>query len=308
MPELPEVETIRRSLAPILARAEIVDVIVRAPHVTDEPPARFRARLLGRRVEALGRRGKFLVVRLDGGVRLALHLRMTGRLVYEPPAGETAGAPPASATPGTVWAGEGRIALGWRPAAGFAAESPHTHLEFRLSGGGRLLFHDVRKFGRAWTWLVGREPPPYAGLGPEPLGRAFTPERLARSFAGRRSPVKALLLDQRVVAGIGNIYADEALWLAAIHPGRPAGELGPAEVVRLRRAIRSVLGRAIDWRGTTLRDYRDGLGEAGGFAPHLRVYGRAGAPCARCGTAIVKTTVAQRGTHFCPRCQPEPRA
>lgn len=293
----------RRSLAPVLAGARIEDVAVRGRHVTDEPPEVFRARLRGRRIEGLVRRGKFLVFRLDGRLRLALHLRMTGRLVYEPPEGERLPPPVGGATPGALSAGEGRLAVGWRPEAPFDLKPEHTHLEFRLAGGGRLLFHDMRKFGRAWTWVAGRTRPPYAGLGPEPLGRAFTADRLGRSLAGRRAPVKAVLLDQRTVAGVGNIYADEALWLAGIHPSRPAGSLGPDEVRRLRRAIRLVLRRAVRGRGTTFRDYRDGLGEPGGFAAHLRVYGRAGSPCPRCGTPIAKAKVAQRGTHLCPSCQ-----
>ena len=222
------------------------------------------ARVVGQRIHAVGRRGKFLLVYLEEGV-LLLHLGMSGRFVALP-AGEV------------------------RPR--------HTRWVLRLEGGWDWAFVDPRGFGRVrwvrhpWKALV--------HLGPEPLGPFFTPEALARRLAGRRARIKGLLLDQRFVAGVGNIYADEALHRAGLHPAREAGSLTRAEVFRLWTALRDVLREGLRHRGATL----DAVYPDGGFQRVLRVYGRAGRPCYTCGAAIRRTVLAGRSAHFCPRCQP----
>ncbi|MBE3590026.1 MAG: bifunctional DNA-formamidopyrimidine glycosylase/DNA-(apurinic or apyrimidinic site) lyase [Firmicutes bacterium] len=310
MPELPEVETVRRSLAPVVEGRRIADLHILAAHVIEGEADAFARAVRGRRVRRLERRGKYLLFSLEPPATLAFHLRMTGRLLYLAPSG---GAPHVERGAPGIHARRGpALALGWRApswleslgeAASAAGPPQHTHLALLLDDGAVLMFNDVRKFGRVAFWSEDRAAP-LARLGPEPLSPDFTVARLAEELAGRRAPVKAVLLDQRRVAGLGNIYADEALWLAGVHPARPAASLGREEVARLHRAVRRVLREAIEHRGTTLRDYRDGAGRAGGHAPHLRVYGRAGQPCRRCGRTLEKTVVAGRGTTFCPACQP----
>jgi formamidopyrimidine-DNA glycosylase len=270
MPELPEVETIRAQLAPRLpgrtiVRAEILDPRLTRPvdlfEVTEE--------LEGDRIAAVERRGKYLVVRLESGLALLVHLRMTGSFGFEP--------------------------------------ATHERAVLELDDGTRLVYRDVRRFG---TWLVleDAELDPYlAGrTGPEPLSARFTAEWLAGRLALRRAPLKAVLLDQRVVAGLGNIYADEALWRARLNPLRPANSLEPGEVRRLQRAIRAALRTGIERQGASLRDYATPDGAAGAMQTEFRVYGRQGEPCPRCRTPIVKTRAGGRGTWYCPRCQPDP--
>ena len=274
MPELPEVETVRRTLLEGgLAGLAIRDVRVLHPGAVRWPePARFAAELRGRRIDGVSRRGKFLLLDL-GGRTLACHLRMTGRL--------------------------------WLAAREDALPS-HTHVVFELSDGRDLRFRDVRRFG-GFSLLEAdgaMAPELLARLGPEP--EDLTPAALAQACARRpRSTVKALLLDQSVVAGLGNIYADEALHRARVHPARTCGSLSEKERGAVLRALRAVLRDALRHRGTTFLDFRDGAGEPGAFQDFLRVYRREGLPCRRCGTPIQKTRVAGRGTHLCPRCQPE---
>jgi formamidopyrimidine-DNA glycosylase len=268
LPELPEVETIRAQLAPrlegrTLARVEILDPRLTRPYdlfeVTEE--------LEGDLVIAVERRGKYLLLRLESGLALVVHLRMTGGF-------------------------------------GFAPTS-HERAVLELDDGSRLVYRDVRRFG---TWLVledGDLDPYLSGKnGPEPLGSRFTSTWLDAQLARRRAPLKAVLLDQRVVAGLGNIYADEALWRARVSPLRPANELTPDEVGRVHRGIRAALRAGIARQGSTLRDYATPDGAAGSMQDEFRVYGRDGQPCSRCRTAIVKARVGGRGTWFCPRCQP----
>jgi formamidopyrimidine-DNA glycosylase len=198
---------------------------------------------------------------------------------------------------------------GFTHTAGELEDDPHRRAVLHLDDGCSLVYRDVRRFG-TWELLEPDEVRPYfdARLGPEPLGRGFTATWLARALEGRRAPVKAVLLGQRAAAGVGNIYADEALWRARIHPARPAGTLLPAEIARLHRAIRKVLRAGIAAQGATLRDYRRADGQAGTMQERFDVYGRDGEPCRRCGATIAKTRVAGRGTWLCPRCQPEPAA
>lgn len=276
MPELPEVETIRGDLAAAVVGHGIVAVerldgrIVRGA----VGPIALAERLVGQRGTRVARRGKFLVWHFASGAGLLLHLGMSGRLVVLPGLGEAADPP------------------------------PHTHLLLALSSGSRVRLTDPRRFGRV-AWL---EPPAAApgALGPEPLSPAFTARRLAAIVAGRRAPIKAVLLDQRRVAGLGNIYVDEALHRARVHPARAAGSLAAGEVGALCRAIRGVLREALADRGTTFLDYRDAHGNVGGHQARLAVYGRAGQACRRCRGPIIRVVVAGRGTHLCARCQPAP--
>jgi formamidopyrimidine-DNA glycosylase len=267
MPELPEVETIRRQLEPELIgrrieRAEVLDERLSRP----EPPRSLEKAVSGRRVEAVERRGKYLLLRFASGRALLVHLRMTGSF-------------------------------------GFAPTS-HERAVIELDDGTRLAYRDVRRFG---TWLVleGAELEPYLATksGPEPLGPRFTSRWLASQLQRRRAPLKAVLLDQRVVAGLGNIYADEALWRARLSPLRPANEVEPEEVRRLVRAIRAALATGIERQGSTLSTYVTPEGSTGAMQEEFRVYGREGEPCPRCRTPIAKTRVGGRGTWYCPHCQ-----
>jgi formamidopyrimidine-DNA glycosylase len=273
VPELPEVETVRLGLAPAVVgrtfeRVEIRDYRLVQP----EEPLAVAAELEGERVGALERRGKYLIFRFESGRSLLTHLRMTGSFLHV------------------------------RDRS--AAADQYVRSIVSLDDGSDVVYRDVRRFG---TWLLvepdGLEPYLAPRLGAEPLAREFTTRTLTQRLAGRRAPVKSALLDQRVVAGLGNIYADEALWRARIHPLRPAGELDPDEVKTLRAAVRRALEAGIARQGTTLRDYRTAAGERGRMQHELKVYGRAGEPCERCGTPIGKTRVAGRGTWFCPACQ-----
>ena len=275
MPELPEVETVRRRLEPSFAgrrleRVEILDARLTRPH----DPLEVAAELTGERVSALDRRGKYLVVRFESGRALLIHLRMTGSLLHVP--------------------------------AGAGAEAdPHRRAIVTLDDGSAVVYRDVRRFG---TWLLTEpdELEPYlnARLGGEPLAPAFTTKRLGEALANRRAPVKAVILDQRRLAGVGNIYADEALWRAHVHPLRPAGELGEDELRALHRGIRAALKAGIARQGATLRDYRTPDGSSGRMQHEFKVYGREGEPCERCGRPIEKIRAGGRGTWFCPSCQP----
>ena len=274
MPELPEVETVRRRLEPALVGRRFERVEIDDPRLTrPEDPAEVAAELTGERVEALERRGKYLVVRFESGRVLLIHLRMTGTLLHAAP--------------------------------GKPTDVLHRRAVVNLDDGSDVVYRDVRRFG---TWLLVEpdELDSYLAqrLGGEPLGRTFTTRTLAASLANRRAPVKAALLDQRTLAGLGNIYVDEALWRARIHPLRPARELDPDEVRALREGIKRALEAGIKRQGATLRDYRQPDGSAGSMQNEFKVYGRLGEPCDRCGTLIEKTRVAGRGTWYCPACQP----
>ncbi|MBM3316688.1 MAG: bifunctional DNA-formamidopyrimidine glycosylase/DNA-(apurinic or apyrimidinic site) lyase [Candidatus Eisenbacteria bacterium] len=270
MPELPEVETIVRRLRgdadrpALIGRAFTGAAVLWPPTVSAPSPRRFAASIVGRRVEEIGRRGKFIVLSLNGAT-LLFHLRMGGGLAVE-----RAGAPlPRDA-----------------------------RLVLSLDDGQRLVFRNARKFGRAW--LVADPAEVLGRLGPEPLDDRFRAADLGRGLRDRRRQLKPLLLDQAFLAGVGNIYADEALHRAGLHPSTDARRVSVAQAERLWRALRRVLRDAIRHNGTTF----DSAYEGGGFGRRLRVYGRAGGPCRRCGAAIRRIVVGGRGTHFCPRCQP----
>lgn len=273
MPELPEVETIRRILAPQLTGRVIQHVDIRNAQVIAHPEASvFAASLEGQRIDDLTRRGKFLTLRLESGDRLTLHLRMTGQLLVMP------------------------------------AETPiekHTHLIFTLSDGRQLRLIDVRRFGRVW-FLRAQEADTVTGqaeLGPEPTDPALTAEYLEEKLGARRSPIKEMLLDQTIVAGIGNIYSDEILFAARLHPQEKCAALSTAEWARLAEKIREVMAWAVDVSAMTAEEYLRGQGKAYRSMPYLRVYGRAGQPCPVCGTLLEKVTVGGRSSCYCPICQ-----
>ncbi len=274
MPELPEVETIARALreggrgAGPIVHARVRSACVLWPPTVAEPALRAFERLVqGRVITSVARRGKYLLLHLDAGWTALVHLRMSGDLQVLPTE---------------------------------AMLPRHTRLYWDLDDGRRLVFDDPRKFGR-W-WLTQNPQRILAPLGPEPLAPEFTPQALAQRLRGRRARLKALLLDQRVIAGIGNIYADEALHRAGLHPLRPANTLGPREIVALWQALRAVLQEGIARNGASI----DWMYRGGEFQNEFRVYGRAGQLCYTCGTPIQRVRVAQRSTHFCPRCQPWP--
>ena len=285
MPELPEVETVRRGLAPHLEGARLTRVDQRRPDLRFPLAERFAERLTGAKVLTLGRRAKYLTAPLDTGETLVAHLGMTGRFTIE--AGGTE-------RPGRFHN---------QP----VETEKHTHLVFETDRGARIAFNDARRFGymdliptaalEAHPW--------FAGLGPEPLGQDFGPGTLAGAFAGRKQSVKATLLDQRVVAGLGNIYVCEALHRAGLSPERAAGTLKPADLKRLAQAIRTVLEEAIEAGGSTLRDYRHADGALGYFQHAFRVYDRADEPCPspRCRGTVRRTVQAGRSSFFCPVCQ-----
>ena len=274
MPELPEVETVRARLEPVLVGRRLERVEIHDPRLTRPfDPAGVAAELEGERIAAVDRRGKYLIVRFESGRVLLIHLRMTGNLSH----------------------GRGE----WLPPV-----DPHRRAVVRLDDGSDVVYRDVRRLG-TWLLIEPHELEPYLEdrVGREPLERSFTTKRLAEALAGRRSPVKATILDQRRLAGVGNIYADEALWRARIHPQRPAGELDPVELKALHRGIRTALRAGIERQGATLRDYRTPDGGSGAMQHEFKVYGREGEPCDRCGTPIEKIRAAGRGTWYCPNCQ-----
>jgi formamidopyrimidine-DNA glycosylase len=276
MPELPEVETIRRQLAPHLAgrtilRAEILDPRWTRP----DPPGSVQSELTGTLVHSVERSGKYLVWELDGDRYLLMHLRMTGALLFDP-----------------------------------VGEPLHTRVRFELDGAHRLIYVDPRRFGTGHLLHgpVARDDYLAERLGFEPLTPAFTADYLRRVARGRSAPAKAFVLDQRHIAGVGNIYADEALFRAGIHPLRPAGKLTPAQLARLRDAIEEALQAGIDAKGASIDDFRHVDGARGSFQDRFLIHRREGEPCPNCGRTIRKIVVGGRGTYVCEHCQPRPRA
>jgi formamidopyrimidine-DNA glycosylase len=274
MPELPEVESVRRQLEPTLVGRRFERVSIDDPRlVRPYEPAEVAAELEGERVAAVERRGKYLVVRFESGRVLLIHLRMTGSLLSA--------------------------------ASGSLPDDPHRRAVVNLDDGSDVAYRDVRRFG-TWLLLEPGEAEPYlaARVGDEPLDALFTAARLGERLAGRRTSLKAALLDQRTLAGMGNIYVDEALWRARLNPLRSASGLDRNELRRLHRGIRAALEHGLARQGSTLRDYRLPDGSGGSMQNEFRVYGRRDEPCDRCGTLIARTQVAGRTTWFCPTCQP----
>ena len=274
MPELPEVETYVRELEPLLMGRQVIAVHVLWPRTVALPiPDEFTARMAGQRFATFGRRAKYMLLGLESGDTLLVHLRMTGHLHLKE-----------------------------------ADQQPdaHTHVVFDLDDGRHLHFQDTRKFGR--MWLTADPDGLLAKLGPEPLSEQFTAAALAAKLRGRKASIKALLLDQTLAAGVGNIYADEALFRAGIHPARPGGSLTPAEIERLVLAVAAVLADGIAAAGSSLgtsglQNYSRPGGQAGGFQDEHRVFRRTGQPCVVCGAPIERIVLGQRSTHFCPHCQ-----
>ena len=275
MPELPEVETIRRQLAPHLTGRTIVRAQILDPRWTrPDPPAEVEAELRGAVVERLGRAGKYLVWSLSGDRYLLMHLRMTGTLLFDPPA------PP-----------------------------PHTRVRLELDDGHRLVYVDPRRFGTGHLvhGAPARDEYLDARIGIEPMTPEFTARHLRDLGRSRTAPVKAFVLDQRRIAGVGNIYADEALFRARIHPLKPVGTLRRPQIELLRDAVVESLNAGIDAKGASIDDYRHIDGAQGSFQDRFLVHLRKGKPCVRCGTPIQKMRAAGRGTYICPRCQRRPR-
>jgi formamidopyrimidine-DNA glycosylase len=269
VPELPEVETVARDLQPLITGATIVDAETRwARTLRDLTPEAFADGVAGRRIESVSRRGKQLVVSLDGAAFLTIHLKMTGQLFVV-----------RQDTP----------------------DDPYVRLVLALEDGREIRFRDIRKFGRVGLY-VAADDDPFATTGPEPLAESFTVAAFRRRIRGRKGRLKSLLLDQSFIAGVGNIYADEALWAARLHPLRTARTLRPADERRLWLELRRILAEAVIRRGSSIDDYTapDGDGE---MQEHLRVYQRAGEPCLRCGRPIRRIVVGGRATHFCSWCQ-----
>ena len=275
MPELPEVETIRRQLGPYLEGRRLESVEILDPRWTRPlAPGPVQAELTGARVERVSRAGKYLVWSLSGDRHLLVHLRMTGALLLDP-----------------------------------VLEPPHTRVRFEIDRGHRLAYVDPRRFGTGHLVHGAQACERYlaARLGVEPFAPEFTAAYLRRAARGRIAPAKAFVLDQRRIAGVGNIYADEALFRAGIHPLRPAGRLSGPQWARLRDGIEDALRAGIDAKGASIDDFRHIDGARGSFQDHFLVHLRAGQPCVRCGSAIRKIVVAGRGTYVCERCQPRPR-
>jgi formamidopyrimidine-DNA glycosylase len=273
LPELPEVETVTADLRPHLVGRTITGCDLRFPAIVRHPsPAAFAAGVTGRTIDTMSRRGKYILHHLDSGELLVVHLGMTGQ---------------------------------WRYVPAQTEEPAHLHAVFELDDGYQLRYRDVRRFGRLLLGseqeLVGDRKMPR--LGPEPIDPAFTATDLYRRLHVRRAPLKALLLDQMVVAGVGNIYADEACFQARVRPDRAANTLSREAVGRLREALDLSLRRAIANRGSSVSDYRDAWGEAGRQQEELLVYGRGGQPCVRCGRPLSLVRLAGRSTVFCRRCQ-----
>ena len=275
MPELPEVEVTRRGIAPHLEGRQLQGADVREPRLRWPVPADLDTLVRDRRVAAVQRRAKYLVLELARGGRpaaaLLIHLGMSGSLRVVP------------------------------------RETPlhaHDHLDLRVDDGRVLRLRDPRRFGAVlWTEEEPEVHPRLAGLGPEPLGQAFTGDHLYARSRGRTATVKAFLMDAAVVVGVGNIYASEALFRAGIHPGRAAGRVGRARYARLAAAVKRVLAEAIEAGGTTLRDFTDSEGAPGYFRQRLAVYGHEGAPCPGCGQSLRRAVIAQRSSFYCTRCQ-----
>ena len=282
MPELPEVETVRRGLLPVMEGRIIDQAEVRRPDLRWPFPERMADRLEGQRVVRLRRRSKYILADLDSGETLIIHLGMSGRMLVS-----------------------GNLMGRFHHSAPCA--EPHDHVLFHMSDGSTVTFNDARRFGfmdMACTDSLDQHRL-LAGLGPEPLGNEFHEDYLLKRFEGRKSPIKSALLDQRLVAGLGNIYVCEALYRSRISPTRKAGKISSSQIRELVPAIRQVLNDAIEAGGSSLKDFRHSDGELGYFQHSFEVYGREGQPCRRngCGGSVIRITQSGRSTFYCPKCQ-----
>jgi formamidopyrimidine-DNA glycosylase len=285
MPELPEVETIKNDLNKLVRDSHIVSLRVRKVKLLKPSAKIVRQSIYGKIIKRVERRGKLLVLRLSGGKILLIHLKMTGQLIWRPT--------------------HGNFLVGGHPIVGVSGvPNRFTHLTIYFKSGARLYFNDVRQFGY-WQAISEKDLPKiYAKFGPEPLSKEFTKEYFWQSLKKRsRTTIKAVLLDQKVVAGIGNIYADESLFLAKIRPARRIGTLNKKKIGDLYKSIQVILARAIVARGTSFNSYIDGRGRQGTYWEKRLVYGRKSEKCRHCHNVILKTIVAGRGTHYCPKCQ-----
>jgi formamidopyrimidine-DNA glycosylase len=280
MPELPEVETVRRGLAPAMEGKRILRVETRRADLRFPFPEKFNQRIEGARVKRLGRRAKYLVGELSTGEALIMHLGMTGRFTVS------------GARPGA-----------FHHAAG--ADEKHDHVVFGMQGGARVVFNDARRFGFMDLWAVDdlENYPPFAGMGPEPIANAFSGAYLAEAFAGKKTPVKAALLDQNVVAGLGNIYVCEALFRSGISPKKLAGAIRRDRLERLAIEVRKVIEEAIIAGGSTISDFKTANGELGYFQHSFQVYDREGEGCVVCDKPVKRMVQSGRSTFYCGTCQ-----
>lgn len=290
MPELPEVETVRLGLKPALEGRTITAVRIRRGDLRRPFPPRFAERLTGRKVQRLGRRAKYILVDLDGGETLVIHLGMSGRM--------------------SVYADGAQRRLGdyvYNPAPDHAGLDKHDHVVLHTDAPAQIIFNDQRRFGLMTLVPTDRleEDALFKDIGVEPLSKAFSAAYLAARLQGKKTPIKSALLDQRLVAGLGNIYVCEALFQAGISPKRLAGAVRPDQIAALVRAIKNVLKTAIAAGGSTLRNHAQATGDPGNFQHHFRVYGRAGKPCRvkGCGGVVRRIVQAGRSTFYCPSCQ-----
>ncbi len=293
MPELPEVETIKRGLEKGLVGQTISDIKIDWAKSFHSSAKEIQSHVIGSKIDGIDRRAKVLIIHLSGTYSLLIHLKMTGQLVWVKASGERS--------------------VGGHPSPSMVHELPDksTRVIFEFKSGDKLFFNDQRKFG--WIKLVESSmvyrDPLIKRLGPEPLSKDFTLDGFAKIIKRRpKSPIKPLILDQSTVSGVGNIYADESLHLAKIHPLRLAGSLTPAEIKRLHQAIIDIIKLGIKHGGSSVRNYVNHMGGKGDYLDLARVFRRQGQPCPVCGTEIKKTRVAGRGTHFCPKCQKWPRS
>ena len=304
MPELPEVEYTARQLRAAVVGATIREACifwersVRHPAIAD-----FMAEVAGRSIEGVRRRGKLLLLDLQGDLFLSIHRRMTGNFLLLP-MGWTIDTS-LREQDSESWDTKGpTIKFNTSTDTSYSHEVRYCRVCFVFEDGRCLLFTDPRKFGRIELWPCSQEGVALAGLGPEPLSEMFTLERFSEALAGKRAVIKQVLLDQGVVAGVGNIYADEALFYARVHPARQANSLTAQELRLLHEGIVSVLRLGIEHGGTSFSDYRDLWGEAGENFNHVRVYRQEGKPCWRCGCIVERMVIGQRSSHYCPVCQP----
>jgi len=290
MPELPEVETIKRDLS-VLVGQKIIKVKILSPKTAQPSAAFFEKKLLGQKIKLIDRRGKLLILTISSDLFLLIHLKMTGQLIYQDKKTKISG-------------GHSLSKESAEKAIGGNLPNKHTRAIFSFSGGGCLFFNDLRKFG--YLKLVSDkelEKILINNYGPEPLSKEFTLQKFTNIFKNRRVNLKALLLNQKLIAGLGNIYVDESLFQAGLKPTRLANQVKLLEIKKLFMAINQIIERAIKYRGTTFSDYIDATGHKGNFSSLLRVYGRNKQPCFSCNQPIIKIKLAGRGTHYCQKCQ-----